>query len=338
MRGAARAGAPRGRAARGARLRHRRGARARGRQEPDGVARRGAGDRRLLPRLRGRVRAEPRLRPRAAGRSRSPGWRVAQPQRAEAVRRVGRDRPVQLPARAGRRARRGGARDRQHRGAQGRHATRRGPGACSPTASATRASRPASSTTSSAAARSSARRSSTTPISPASPSPGSYDVGMGIFRTMAAGRWPRPCIVELGGKNPCIVTAHGDLERAATGIVRSAYGLSGQKCSALSRVYVESRRSRTRLIERVVEKTTGAARRRSHAARELAGAGHLGERAARSLERYCAGFATGGGAHPRRRRAPRRRAISRTVTSWRRRWRRRRPITRSSRRRCSCPS
>jgi acyl-CoA reductase-like NAD-dependent aldehyde dehydrogenase len=68
---------------------------------------------------------------------------------------------------------------------------------------------------------------------------GSFEVGIGILRALGAGRWPRHCIAELGGKNPCIVTARGDLERAATGIVRSAYGLSGQKCSALSRVYVE---------------------------------------------------------------------------------------------------
>ena len=82
---------------------------------------------------------------------------------------------------------------------------------------------------------------------------GSYDVGMGILRTMASGRWPRPCIVELGGKNPCVVTARGDLDRAATGIVRSAYGLSGQKCSALSRVYVEDAVADA-LIERLVSK------------------------------------------------------------------------------------
>jgi 1-pyrroline-5-carboxylate dehydrogenase len=43
----------------------------------------------------------------------------------------------------------------------------------------------------------------------------------------------------MGGKNPCIVTARADLDRAAQGIVRSAYGMGGQKCSALSRVYVE---------------------------------------------------------------------------------------------------
>jgi len=69
---------------------------------------------------------------------------------------------------------------------------------------------------------------------------GSYDVGMHIYRTLANGRYPRPCITEMGGKNACIVTANADLERAASGIARSAYGLSGQKCSATSRVYVDA--------------------------------------------------------------------------------------------------
>ncbi|HEY6645051.1 aldehyde dehydrogenase family protein [Povalibacter sp.] len=69
---------------------------------------------------------------------------------------------------------------------------------------------------------------------------GSYDVGMRIARQMSAGRYPRPVIAEMGGKNACIVTAKADLERAAAGIVRSAYGMGGQKCSALSRLYVES--------------------------------------------------------------------------------------------------
>jgi 1-pyrroline-5-carboxylate dehydrogenase len=68
---------------------------------------------------------------------------------------------------------------------------------------------------------------------------GSYDVGMEIYRAFANGPWPRPCIAEMGGKNAAIVTRHADLERAATGIVRSAFGLQGQKCSATSRVLVE---------------------------------------------------------------------------------------------------
>ena len=69
---------------------------------------------------------------------------------------------------------------------------------------------------------------------------GSYATGMHIWRTLAAGPWPRPCIAEMGGKNACIVTARADLERAAAGIARSAFGMSGQKCSALSRLYVEA--------------------------------------------------------------------------------------------------
>ena len=69
---------------------------------------------------------------------------------------------------------------------------------------------------------------------------GSYSVGMHITRALAARSYPRPCIAEMGGKNACIVTANADLERAADGIVRSAFGLTGQKCSALSRLYVEN--------------------------------------------------------------------------------------------------
>ena len=69
---------------------------------------------------------------------------------------------------------------------------------------------------------------------------GSYEVGMQIVRRFAQGAWPRPCIAEMGGKNAAIVSRHADLERAATGIVRSAFGLQGQKCSACSRVYVEA--------------------------------------------------------------------------------------------------
>jgi 1-pyrroline-5-carboxylate dehydrogenase len=69
---------------------------------------------------------------------------------------------------------------------------------------------------------------------------GSYDVGMKIFRDYASGKWVRQIILELGGKNPTIVSKNADLERAATGIVRSAFGLQGQKCSACSRVYIEA--------------------------------------------------------------------------------------------------
>jgi 1-pyrroline-5-carboxylate dehydrogenase len=68
---------------------------------------------------------------------------------------------------------------------------------------------------------------------------GSYEVGIGIVRAFAQRTWPRPCLAEMGGKNAAIVSGRADLERAALGIMRSAYGLQGQKCSACSRVYVE---------------------------------------------------------------------------------------------------
>ena len=83
---------------------------------------------------------------------------------------------------------------------------------------------------------------------------GSFDVGMGIFRDFAKGRYVRPTILELGGKNPAIVSRNADVERAAIGIVRSAFGLQGQKCSACSRVFIEEPLYDT-LVNRVVELT-----------------------------------------------------------------------------------
>jgi 1-pyrroline-5-carboxylate dehydrogenase len=68
---------------------------------------------------------------------------------------------------------------------------------------------------------------------------GSYDIGMGIHRTFAQGRYIRPAILEMGGKNPAIVSKNANLDDAALGSVRSAFGLQGQKCSACSRVFVE---------------------------------------------------------------------------------------------------
>jgi 1-pyrroline-5-carboxylate dehydrogenase len=67
---------------------------------------------------------------------------------------------------------------------------------------------------------------------------GSHDVGMYLYRTVNEKR-PKPVTAEMGGKNPAIVTKSADLDVAAEGIARGAFGFSGQKCSATSRVYVE---------------------------------------------------------------------------------------------------
>jgi 1-pyrroline-5-carboxylate dehydrogenase len=83
---------------------------------------------------------------------------------------------------------------------------------------------------------------------------GSYDVGMGIYRTYAKGRWARPLVLELGGKNPAIVSRQANLDDAAIGIVRSAFGLQGQKCSANSRVFIEDP-VYDQLVERLIAQT-----------------------------------------------------------------------------------
>jgi 1-pyrroline-5-carboxylate dehydrogenase len=67
---------------------------------------------------------------------------------------------------------------------------------------------------------------------------GSREVGWDLFKEFSTD-FPKPCITELGGKNPTIVTRHADLDKAVEGVARSAFGFSGQKCSACSRVYVE---------------------------------------------------------------------------------------------------
>src|SRR3954469_13759922 len=82
---------------------------------------------------------------------------------------------------------------------------------------------------------------------------GSFEVGFGLYKNFAKS-YPKPVIVEMGGKTPAIVSRKADLDEAAEGIMRSAFGFSGQKCSANSRVYVE-RPVHDELIRRLVEKT-----------------------------------------------------------------------------------
>ena len=81
---------------------------------------------------------------------------------------------------------------------------------------------------------------------------GSYEVGMRLY-TGFTKEYPRPIITEMGGKNPSIVTASADLDEAAEGVMRSAFGYDGQKCSANSRVYVERAVARP-FLDLLVEK------------------------------------------------------------------------------------
>lgn len=67
---------------------------------------------------------------------------------------------------------------------------------------------------------------------------GSRNVGRTIQRTFFEQEKNGPVIAELGGKNPVIVTANADLQKAVSGVKNGAFGFSGQKCSATARVYV----------------------------------------------------------------------------------------------------
>jgi 1-pyrroline-5-carboxylate dehydrogenase len=82
---------------------------------------------------------------------------------------------------------------------------------------------------------------------------GSKAVGMSLAGQLSR-EYPRPCITEMGGKNPAIVMDSADLELAAEGVMRSAFGLQGQKCSACSRVYVH-RSVKEEFLARLVEQT-----------------------------------------------------------------------------------
>ncbi len=66
---------------------------------------------------------------------------------------------------------------------------------------------------------------------------GSKAVGLRIHQGISR-KWIKPCLLELGGKNPAIVMESADLDAAAEGVMKSAFGLQNQKCSATSRVYV----------------------------------------------------------------------------------------------------
>ena len=82
---------------------------------------------------------------------------------------------------------------------------------------------------------------------------GSKAVGMRIHAGLGAG-WIKPCLLELGGKNAAIVMPSADLDAAAEGVMRSAFSLQNQKCSATSRVYVHHEVAAP-FVERLLERT-----------------------------------------------------------------------------------
>lgn len=67
---------------------------------------------------------------------------------------------------------------------------------------------------------------------------GSRETGMGmISKSLAVGK-QKIFVVEMGGKNAAIVSKNADISKAVSGVASAAFGFAGQKCSALSRLYV----------------------------------------------------------------------------------------------------
>src|SRR6059036_2494945 len=88
---------------------------------------------------------------------------------------------------------------------------------------------------------------------------GSKAVGMHMYQGLSR-RWIKPCLLEMGGKNAAIVMDSADLDAAAEGVTRSAFGLQNQKCSATSRVYVHrgvARAFLAKLVDRTRALTIG---------------------------------------------------------------------------------
>ena len=225
---------------RGARLRHRRRARARGRQEPHGGARRGAGDRRLLHALLRRTSSATTASTARCRTIRSPNYALAQPQRAQALRRLGRDR-----ARSTFRSR-----------------SPAGPTAAALVTGNTVVLKGASDTPWAGRLLADCIRDAGLP-----PGVFNYLSGPGAVVGRGAGRAPadggrhvhrlvrgRACSIVRAAAAPAVSRARASRRWAARtpassprtrtssarppGIVRSAFGMGGQKCSALSRLYV----------------------------------------------------------------------------------------------------
>jgi aldehyde dehydrogenase (NAD+) len=80
---------------------------------------------------------------------------------------------------------------------------------------------------------------------------GSHAVGQGLYEELA--RRMARAQMEMGGKNPTLVLADADLDLAASLVTRAGFGLTGQACTATSRVIVE-RGALARFTEKLIAK------------------------------------------------------------------------------------
>jgi 1-pyrroline-5-carboxylate dehydrogenase len=88
---------------------------------------------------------------------------------------------------------------------------------------------------------------------------GSRDVGLRINELAAKHHpgqiWIKRVVAEMGGKDAIIVDGDADVDEAATGVLASAFGYQGQKCSACSRAIVDEK-----VYDSFLEKLTAKAK------------------------------------------------------------------------------
>jgi 1-pyrroline-5-carboxylate dehydrogenase len=86
---------------------------------------------------------------------------------------------------------------------------------------------------------------------------GSKQVGLRVSQNAATPRpgqkWIKRVVAEMGGKDAIVVAKDADLDAAADGIVTSAFGFQGQKCSACSRAIIEQA-VYPKMVEKIVER------------------------------------------------------------------------------------
>ena len=87
---------------------------------------------------------------------------------------------------------------------------------------------------------------------------GSKEIGLRINERAAKAQpgqlWIKRVVAEMGGKDAIIVADDANLDEAATGVVQSAFGYQGQKCSACSRAIIDARVYDS-MIEKIAERT-----------------------------------------------------------------------------------
>lgn len=82
---------------------------------------------------------------------------------------------------------------------------------------------------------------------------GSRTTGMQLVKDSVNAGFQRQFILEMSGKNPTIVCKSANLDVAANGIASAAFGYCGQKCSALSRLYVHES-IKEALVAKIIDK------------------------------------------------------------------------------------